>query len=122
MVSKAGQAATSLWEQCEDQQVVEWVDNFYRRRHGTDPQVDDLSLNISVMTLMTVPINLRPFPGHPPLREVVDSIDSLAATLAGMKAEVMKGIACVTDEPMQAAWIRVPLDIQRESFVFSSFN
>ena len=61
----ATKAAKELWEDGKDQQVVVWIDNFYRRRHCTDPVQDDLSLSVSVMAVMKT-VNLRPFPGYPP--------------------------------------------------------
>jgi hypothetical protein len=114
LTASASEAAKLLWESIRDKQVVVWVDNFYRRRHGTDPQKDDLSLNVSVMTMM-VTIDLRPYPGHPPLRDIVQSIPGLSTRVTGLVSDILKGVESVVAEPLQCSWIRVPLDIQLDS-------
>ena len=112
----AGDVARTLWEGCKDRQVVVWLDNFYRRRHCTDPGQDDLSLNSSVLAVMKT-INFRPFPGHPHQRDVVEGIPTLANSLWSLQMELTRGIGIVNAQPMQSSWIRVPLDIQRSIFI-----
>ena len=59
-------AASQLWDVCCDRQSVVWLDNWYRRRFGTNPDGDDQSLNVSALAILHVP-ELDPFPGHPSL-------------------------------------------------------
>ena len=110
-----------MWEAIDDTQVVVWLDNFYRRRHGTDPQQDDLLLNVSVLTILAT-VDLIPFPGHPPLQDVAAGLPRLASRISGMVTEILHGVSRVTEQPLQASWIRVPLDIRRPCLLIFLFE
>ena len=115
LAAAASSSARALWDMCHHQQIVIWLDNFYRGRHGTDPLQTDLSLNSSVMTVMPI-VDMPPYPCHMELSEVIANIPALVNTIINMQAALARGINLVNSEPMQPAWIRVPLDIQRASY------
>ena len=95
-----------------DRQVVVWLDNWYRKRFGTDPQTTDMSLNVSVLAVLHV-TELPVFPGHPPLCAMVDGVPKLSVSLVEVLRRINHGVAAVNDPPLQREWIRVPLDVQR---------
>jgi hypothetical protein len=105
-------AASQLWDVCCDRQSVVWLDNWYRRRFGTNPDGDDQSLNVSALAILHVP-ELDPFPGHPSLKELVSGVPAAAAALLRAIVRVQSGVASVNAEPLQPAWVRVPLDVHR---------
>lgn len=108
----ACQAARKLWDSCSDHQVVVWLDNWYRKRFGTDPRQTDMSLNVSTLAILHIP-EIPQFYGHKSLREIVQSIPTLAQELSRVAARMVSGVSIITAEDVQPDWIRVPLDIHR---------
>ena len=112
-LSKAsGEAARRVWASCKDKQVVVWLDNWFRKRFGTDPRQHDMCLNVSVLAVLHIdPIAM--FPGHVSLNHMVQLIPTLAKQLAQYAARIVSGVALVNDDDLEVSWIRVPLDVHR---------
>jgi hypothetical protein len=104
-------AAKELWESTKDHQLVVWLDNWYRRRYGTDPQ-GDMSLNVSALAVLHI-TEIPVFPGHLSLRSLVDAVPQRVAALLRAYGRMHAGVAAVNAEPLQPAWLRVPLDVHR---------
>ena len=109
----ATQAAKKLWESCQDQQVVVWLDNWYRKRFGTDPRQTDMSMNVSVLAILHIP-DVRVFLGHKSLDEILTTIPSKVQELSRVASRLLSGVALIVEDDLQHNWIRVPLDIHRE--------
>ena len=105
-------AAGRLWELCDRRQVVVWLDNWYRKRFGTDPITNDLSLNVSVLAVLHTTA-LPQFPGQLSAVDVLSGLPAVAQRLLETHTEIRRGVRCVNEEALQPEWIRVPLDIQR---------
>ena len=61
--SASNAAACRLWDSVEDQQVVVWLDNWYRKRFGCDPSNNDMSLNVSAMAILHI-TDIHVLPGY----------------------------------------------------------
>jgi hypothetical protein len=101
-----------LWDSMRDQQVVVWLDNWYRKRFGSDPDHNDMSLNVSAMAVLHI-IDIPVFPGYMNLETVVRGISGQVARLVAAVPRVQSGVDTVMNEDIQREWIRVPLDVQR---------
>jgi hypothetical protein len=92
--------------------VIVWLDNWYRKRFGTDPRQSDMSLNVSVLAILRIS-EIPIFNGHKSLRDVISGISSLTLQLSRAPARLLSGVAKVNAEDLQPEWIRVPLDVHR---------
>ncbi len=110
--SAAADAARKLWDQCKDQQLIVWLDNWYRKRFGTDPRQSDMSLNVSVVAILHIP-EIPIFMGHKSLGQMISGISSLTLQLSRVPSRLLSGVACVIADDLQPDWIRVPLDVHR---------
>lgn len=108
----ASQSARRLWDSCEDHQVLVWLDNWYRKRFGTDPQQTDMSLNVSVLAILHIP-EVPVFPGHKSLGEILVALPQLAQDLSRVAARLCAGVTIIVEEDLDHTQIRVPLDIHR---------
>ena len=93
--------------------MIVWLDNWYRKRFGSDPLTNDMSLNVSVLAVLHVP-EIRLFKGHMSFPELVNATASVARQLVAALPRLRDGIGVVNAEPLQPEWIRVPLDVQRK--------
>lgn len=109
----ASLAAVNLWKSCRDRQIVVWLDNWYRKRFGTDPRQTDMSLNVSVLAILHI-TEVRLFEGHKSLGDMLNNIPNLVKGLSKVAARLISAVEVITDEDIQPQWIRVPLDIHRE--------
>lgn len=109
----AGRAAVKLWDSCGDHQVVVWLDNWYRKRFGTDPSQVNMSLNVSVLAVLHIP-EVPIFQGQKSLGEILASIPRIVVDLTRSLSRLLSGIKTINEEEIQAHMIRVPLDIHRE--------
>ena len=114
LADEAAVAAHQLWESCKNRQVIVWLDNWYRKRFGSDPLANDMSLNLSVLAILHTTI-LPDFQGHLSLQKVFEGLANVTKGLVGAFARVQKGIKIVLAEDLQPQWIRVPLDVQRSA-------
>ena len=96
-----------------DHQVIVWLNNWYRKRFGSDPVTNDMSLNVSVLAVLHIP-EIRVFKGHLSFPELLNNATSLGRQLLAALPRLRDGIKAVTAEPVQPEWIRVPLDVQRK--------
>ncbi len=101
-----------LWDSMKDRQVVVWLDNWYRRRFGTDPDHNDMSLNVSAMAVLHI-TDIPMFPGYLSLEDVLKELPDVVVKLMGAVPRLHQGVARVVAEDMRREWIRVPLDVQR---------
>ena len=97
---------------CERRQVVVWLDNWYRKRYGSDPLSNDMSLNLSVMAVLHTTA-LPTFPGHLMLNQLFDGVCGVVQVLLDAFPAIRRGVAVVNEKDLQPEWIRVPLDVQR---------
>ena len=112
LATAAAEAATKLWESCDDTQVIVWLDNWYRKRFGSDPRHNDMSLNVSVVAVLHIP-DIPLFPGYFSLREIASRISVIAIQLSKVATRINSGVATVNSDDLQCDWIRVPLDVHR---------
>lgn len=110
--SEASAAMRKLWDSMADVQVVVWLDNWYRRRFGSDPDHNDMSLNVSAMAVLHIPA-IPVFPGYLSLERVMRGLPAVVKLLMEAVPRLHGGVAAVTEEDMRREWIRVPLDVQR---------
>ena len=89
------------------------MDNFYRKRFGTDPVSNDMSVNVSVLALLHV-TPIRPFERHRSLQNLVDEVPLLAARLTRVEAQLRSKVVQLAATQLDGAHIRVPLDIPRQ--------
>lgn len=92
--------------------MVVWLDNWYRKRFGTDPLGNDMSLNVSVLAVLHTTA-LPNFSGHRSFKLMMDELPLAAQRLVDAFNLIRDGVKVVTEEDMQPEWIRVPLDVQR---------
>ena len=111
--TQAGEAALKLWQSCEDRQVVVWLNNWYRKRFGSDPVSNDMSLNLSVLALLHT-TKLPNFPGHLSLSDVMVNATLVVRRLMNTFERIRDGVRAVNESDMQPQNIRVPLDVQRK--------
>ncbi len=110
--TEAAEAAQHLWRLCDRQQTVVWLDNWYRKRFGSDPLSNDMSLNVSVLAVLHTTA-LPSFPGQLHFTDIVARLPSLAGDLLHVFTEIRRGVQIVSEADLQPEMIRVPLDIQR---------
>ena len=110
--AEACKTASTVWESCRNHQLVVWVDNWYRRRFGTDPLQSDQSLNISALAVLHIP-EVPQFGGQLTLADVVSGVDAAASALVASYARVHAGVNLVTTTDLQPDFVRVPLDVHR---------
>ena len=96
----------------ERKQLVVWLDNWYRKRFGTDPVTNDLSLNVSVMAILHTTALPR-FPGHLKVSELFTGLSGVVQVLLNAFPAVRKSVSIVLEQDLQPEWIRVPLDVHR---------
>jgi hypothetical protein len=113
LATQADEAAASLWSSCDDQQIVVWLDNWYRKRFTTDPRNNDMSLNVSVVAVLHIP-EIPMFPGYKSLRDLVTGIPVVLHQLLKVAARINIGVQSVVEEDLDVGFIRVPLDVQRK--------
>ena len=102
---------------CSDQQLVMWVDNWYRPRYTSDPVREDVSTNVSVSAVLHVP-ELGQFPGHAALLDIVLRFPLVAKHIARGHRELLKGVGTVLAErTLSCADIRVPLKQETVAWV-----
>jgi hypothetical protein len=88
-------AATLLWDDIQDTQVVVWVDNWYVERYTTNPDRCNVSTNVTAFAVLplhstaasasavtTRSRHLPPFPGHLTLHMMCIRVDGVAASVA----------------------------------------
>ena len=107
----SAKAVLDLWESMRDVQVVVWLDNWYRKRYGTDP-IKDMSLNVSAMAVLHIQ-SIPVFPGYLSFTEVLKGVVVNVRRLAGSFDRLHSGISAINREDLRPEWIRVPLDVQR---------
>ena len=112
LAEAAGAAASLLWRQCQDQQIVVWLDNWYWKVYGTDPVRPDQSLNVSVMAILHI-TDVPVFPGHPTLVDLVNRVTLAAGRLSHVHGVIVADARKVAEVQLAPNMIRVPLDIQR---------
>jgi hypothetical protein len=112
LATEAAEAARTLWASCKDQQVVVWLDNWYRKRFSTDPRNNDMSLNVSVTAVLHIS-EIPMFQGYKSLRDLVTGIPVLVQQLMKVAARVIGGVQLVVEEDLHPECIRVPLDVHR---------
>lgn len=112
LAEEANAAAYKLWQSCANKQIIVWLDNWYRKRFGSDPLSNDMSLNLSVLAVLHT-TDLPLFPGHLRFRQILEEVPALATRLVETFARVLKGVKIILQEDLQPQWIRVPLDVQR---------
>ena len=56
---------------------------------------------------------LRRFPGHRSLAELIDQVDIVSDRLMRAFSALRRGCEGAIAEPIEKEWIRVPLDLQR---------
>ena len=95
-----------------NRQVILWLDNWYRKRFSSDPQHNDMSLNVSVLAVLHI-TEIPVFPGYVTLQTMVNAVPSVSRALTQALRRVHGGVRTVNEEPLQTEWIRVPLDVQR---------
>ena len=105
-------ALRKLWDSMADQQVVMWLDNWYRRRFGSDPDHNDMSLNVSAMAVLHI-TNIPVFPGYLSLEDVVKTLPVVVAKLMDAVPCLHRRVVTIVEEDMRQEWIRVLLDVQR---------
>ena len=111
--TQANECAQRLWESCRGVQVIVWVDNWFRKRFGTNPRQSDMCLNVSVVTVLHIP-KIPIVPGYMTLGEVVLALPNCAIQLTKVPSRVLQGVSSVLEVDMEPEWIRVPLDIHRQ--------
>ena len=87
--------------------MVVWLDNWYRKRFGTDPRQTDMSMNVSVLAILHIP-DVRVFPGHKSLDEILTTIPSKVQELSRVASRLLSGVALIVEDDLQHNWIRVP--------------
>jgi hypothetical protein len=107
------QAARKIWDSCEDRQIIVWLDNWYRKRFGTDPRQTDMSLNVSVLAVLHIP-EIPIFPGFKSLGEILSGIPGVSQELSRVAARLCSGVTAIAEEDLGPSLIRVPLDIHRD--------
>jgi hypothetical protein len=89
-----------------------WLDNWYRKRFGSDPLSNDMSLNVSVLAVLHTTA-LPQFPGQLSLNDLVARLPRTAGDMLHVFTEIRRGVQIVTAQELKPEWVRVPLDIQR---------
>ena len=112
LASSAAEAARSLWRSCGDHQMLVWVDNWYRKRFGTDPRSTDMSLNVSVLAVLHIP-EIPMFPGYKSLLELARELPLTVQVMSKFAARIVEGVQLVVDGELEVSFIRVPLDVHR---------
>ena len=134
---RAAQACRETWAALRDQQVVLWVDNWYLERYGTNPARPVTSQDVTAMGVLllsstadtpaqaTRSHRLRPFPGHVPLLTLTIRVPGVAGEVETALSQLVHRVADLVATALQAAWIRVPLDVvrpRRESLQWRSLT
>ena len=112
LATAAAEAASRLWDSCDDSQVIVWLDNWYRKRFSSDPRHNDMSLNVSVMAVLHI-TDIPVFAGYFSLKEIASRIGTISVNLAKVAARVHSGVNLVNEDDLKCEWIRVPLDVHR---------
>ena len=95
-------------------QVVVQFDNWYRRRYCSDPVRPDCCLNVTAMSVLhTTAIPM--YPGFPTLDDLLQRIPQTAQTIAASFREFPRAVDALRRDPPQAQYVRVPLDVHRDS-------
>ena len=102
----------NLWSYIDDHQVVVWLDNWYKRRFGTDPTGAVHCLNVSAMALLRIP-DIPIFEGYWSLTEVIRNVGNVARLLGAAVTRLHEGSTFISSEDLQPQSIRVPLDVHR---------
>lgn len=108
----ANEAAKRLWDLSNKNQAVVWLDNWYRKRFGSDPLSTDMSLNVSVLAVLHTTV-MPMFPGQLRFSDLTSGVSAVVASLLKVLPEIRRGVKIVLAEDLRPEWIRVPLDIQR---------
>jgi hypothetical protein len=111
--NEAAVRAAKMWDFCRGRQTVVWLDNYYRHRYGSDPETNNMSLNISVFALLNVP-SIAAFRGHYTLRQLIDRVPWHAGQLVKSRARLVADIAHMAAVRLDVSCIRVPLDVPRQ--------
>ena len=122
---QADAVADDLWQSLVGQDVVLWVDNWYRARYRPDPESPDVSRDVSVMAVLSlssttdVPAlrtrsrSFGSFPGQSSLLRMVGRIETLDDITKTALHRFVQKVRLLTADPIEASAIRVPLDIRR---------
>jgi hypothetical protein len=102
-----------LWSHSRGRQTVVWLDNWYRKRFGSDPELNNMTLNVSVFAVLHI-TDILWFGGHLTLRQVIEGIARNAAELVVAQTRLASNAKQIADQNIEAACIRVPLDVPRE--------
>ncbi len=112
LATAAAESAKRLWDSCDDRQVIVWLDNWYRKRFGSDPRHNDMSLNVSVVAVLHIS-SIPLFPGYFKLQEIVSRISVQANQLSRVASRIHFGVASINSDDLEYDSIRVPLDVHR---------
>ena len=108
----ANKAVQKLWTSMHGVQVVVWLDNWFRKRYGTNPQHSGMCLNVSAMAVLHIE-RIPVFPGYLSFSEVLDGINVIVKRVVSSSPRLHGGIQTITSEDLRQEWVRVPLDVQR---------
>ena len=121
----ADDVGTERWQSLIGQDVVLWVDNWYRRRYRPHPDTPDLSRDVTAMAVLPLSTtadapsqrtrgrSFTTFPGHTTLLRMHARIQPTSDLARYGLADLMRQVQYVTARPVAANAIRVPLDIRR---------
>ena len=127
VAERSAAAARSIWDFVDRAQVVLWMDNWCWLRWGTDPVRPSYSQNVTVMAILrldtltnrtsmsTRTVLLPAFPGHVDLPYVMRHLENAVALCLSSCSRLLTAVAGINRADIDASWIRVPLDLQREN-------
>ena len=122
---RAGERMVQLMRSVKNQQVLFWVDNWYAERYGVNPVHRNLSRDVTAMAVLllsstdqavaqsTRSRRWASFPGHVTLHSMTLAVDRVAHDVADSLRSLARCVAELQAVPLQAGWIRVPLDQNR---------
>ena len=125
--AQADVAAGDLWQSLVGQDVVLWIDNWYRARYRPDPENPNVSRDVSVMAVLRlssttdVPAlrtrsrSFGTFPGQSSLLRMVGRIETIDDLTQAALHRLVQKVRMLTAHPIEAKAIRVPLDVPRPS-------
>ena len=106
---RANKRWKKLWASMEGVSMVLWFDNFYKPNWLTNPNLDDRSVNATVMAVLHVTA-LPLYPGLPPLSELVRRSRVAADAVCRLHDSLVDTVTNLRRRDILRHTFRVPLD------------
>ena len=114
--SAAKMLETWLW--MEKRQVCVWIDNYFIKRYGMHPKIQDHYQNCTVLCVVEMFCRLPCFRGHPTIDLLIGSIGNVAAAVGRMTRSfrrIVGDLGLFADRPSLIPSIRAPLAAVRDT-------